>query len=89
MEIELTPQAAEDLAYWKQIDNQAVLMKIRKLIEDIIRSPYIGKGNPKQLREELGCYWLRLIIRKHNFIYRIKEGTLYIYSLRGLHKPPV
>ena len=50
MEIEYTLQAKEDLTYWKRVNNVVVLKKIRKLIEDILETPYEGIGKPEPLK---------------------------------------
>jgi toxin YoeB len=44
MEIVFSHQAEEDLEYWKKSGNRAVLKKIRKLLEAIEESPFVGIG---------------------------------------------
>jgi toxin YoeB len=46
MEIHLTEEAEEDLAWQHASGNKAVLKKVRRLLEDIIKSPYEGIGKP-------------------------------------------
>jgi toxin YoeB len=61
MEIEYTLQAKEDLAYWKKINNIIVLIKIRKLLEVVIETPFEGIGKPEPLKHNLAGCWSRRI----------------------------
>jgi toxin YoeB len=84
MEIEYTLKAKADLAYWKKINNIIVLKKIRKLIESILETPFIGIGKPEQLKHELTGCWSRRIDKKHRVVYElVEEEKILIYSLRG------
>jgi len=47
MEIIYLPQASEDLTFWINSGNKAVLKKIARLTEAIIQNPYQGIGKPK------------------------------------------
>jgi toxin YoeB len=84
MEIEYTLKAKADLAYWKKINNIIVLKKIRKLIESILETPFIGIGKPEQLKHELTGCWSRRIDKEHKVVYElVEEEKILIYSLRG------
>lgn len=83
MEIELTIEAFEDLAYWKKADNVGVLKKIRNLIESISETPYEGIGKPEALKHSLTGCWSRRINREHRIVYVIKDKKIIILSLKG------
>lgn len=83
MEIEYTIQAKEDLFYWKRTNNISVLIKIRKLLENIIQTPFSGIGKPEALKHELFGKWSRRITKSDRLVYQIVDNKLYIFSLRG------
>jgi toxin YoeB len=53
MELEFTITADRDLKYWKKINDEAFLKRIRALLESILENPYSGIGNPEKLKHEL------------------------------------
>lgn len=50
MEVIYTPQAVEDLNYWKKSGNKAIQKKIQQLILAIIENPFEGIGKPEPLK---------------------------------------
>lgn len=83
MEIELTLVAAEDLKYFKKSGNQAILKRIRALLEDIQKTPFTGIGKPEALKYEQTGNWSRRINQEHRLIYEVQEFRILVYSLRG------
>ncbi|WP_316811351.1 Txe/YoeB family addiction module toxin [Pedobacter heparinus] len=87
MEVIYTPEALEDLRYWKKSGNKPVLKKIQELIFAIQENPYEGIGKPEQLKHELSGRWSRRINKEHRLVYRINEKNeiiiLDILSLKG------
>jgi len=83
MELVLTLQAKEDLAYWKKTNNSIVLKRIRKLIESIIEAPFEGLGKPEPLRYNLSGCWSRRINQEHRIIYEVAKDEIIILSLKG------
>ncbi|WP_229213829.1 Txe/YoeB family addiction module toxin [Dyadobacter psychrotolerans] len=43
--------------------NKSVLKKIRKLLDELIKHPYTGTGQPEQLKHNLTGFWSRRINR--------------------------
>ena len=82
MEIILSEQAEEHIAYWKAINNAAVQKRIIALKNAIIVSPYTGIGKPEPLKYELSGKWSRRINRKNRFVYAVENDILYIFSLK-------
>lgn len=74
-------QAWEDYLYWQQIDKKLVL-RINRLIKEIVRSPYEGVGKPEQLKHALSGYWSRRINAEHRIVYKITNDALLIAQLR-------
>ena len=87
MEVIYTPQAVEDLKYWKRTGNKAVQKKIEQLITAIIDNPFEGIGKPEPLKHDLTGSWSRRINREHRIIYEVYDKNkiiiLEIQSLKG------
>ncbi len=83
MEIIFSPQAKEDLNFWKKTGNKVVLKKIAQLIESILEMPYEGVGKPEPLKHSLSGYWSRRINQEHRIVYEIEENKILIFSLKG------
>ncbi len=82
MEIIFSTNALEDLAYWKQIRNEKVLIRIRLLLEDIQNGPYQGIGKPEPLKHNFSGMWSRRINREHRLIYSFDAGCITVHALR-------
>lgn len=83
MEIEFTLVAVEDLKYFKKSGNQAILKKIRILLESIQQTPFSGIGKPEALKYEQAGNWSRRINQEHRLIYEVQEFSILVHSLRG------
>ena len=85
MEVSFTPEAFEDLRYWKQSGNKSVQNKITELINSICVTPFEGIGKPEPLQYNLSGKWSPRINREHRLIYSV-DDKIHIYSLRGHYK---
>ena len=81
MEIIFSPQALEDVEYWKRSGNVGVMNKITRLLEDIAEHPFIGIGKPEPLRYDLAGYWSRRINSEHRIIYSVHDDLIEVYIL--------
>lgn len=81
MEIIFSPQALEDVEYWKKSGNVGIMNKITRLLEDITEHPFTGIGKPEPLRYDLAGYWSRRINAEHRIIYSVHEDMIEIYIL--------
>lgn len=85
MEVIYTPQAVEDLNYWKKSENKAIQKKIEQLIIAIIEKPFEGIGKPEPLKYELSGSWSRRINREHRIVYEVyNEHTVVILEIQSL-----
>ena len=50
MGIVFSPEAMEDLRFWKQSGNIIIQNRINKLLETILKTPFEGIGKPEALR---------------------------------------
>jgi toxin YoeB len=82
MEVIFTPEAIQDLQYWKKSGNKSVKDKITKLIDSICTNPFEGIGKPEPLQYNLSGKWSRRINNEHRLIYSC-DDKIHIYSLRG------
>lgn len=85
MEVVFSPEAYEDLQYWKQSGNKSVQTKITNLIHSIRINPFEGIGKPEPLQYNLSGKWSRRINKEHRLIYAV-DDKIRIYSLRGHYK---
>lgn len=83
MEIVYSPQAVEDLKYWKKAGVNAVQKRISLLLEDIIKHPFEGIGKPEPLKYQLTGKWSRRINIEHRLVYRVVGTEIWIETLRG------
>lgn len=79
MEVVLLRQAREDREYWKSTNNEKIMKRISKLLEDILKHPFSGIGKPEPLRGNLKGKWSRRITDEHRLIYSVSSGMVYVY----------
>ena len=51
-----TENAWDDYLYWQQTDKKT-LSRIHKLIQNILRTPFEGLGDPEPLKHQLSGFW--------------------------------
>ena len=81
MNLGITGQAKEDIAYWSKQDKN-IAQRIFRLIESALATPFSGLGKPDPLRHSLQGYWSRRISSEHRLVYKIAGDTLLIVSCR-------
>ena len=80
-EVYWTSQAERDRARWRQSDRR-ILVKIDRLVEDILEHPFAGIGKPEPLRYEWSGYWSRRITGEHRLVYRVEGNGVFIAQCR-------
>ncbi len=81
MEIIYSPQALEDIEFWKKSGNTVIMKKITLLLEDMAEHPFTGIGKPEPLKYDLAGYWSRRINFEHRIIYSVHEDFIEIHVL--------
>ena len=81
MKVIFTRNSWEDYISW-QSEDKNMLRKINKLIKDIQRTPFEGKGKPEPLKYDLAGFWSRRIDREHRLVYQVDKNEILIYSCR-------
>lgn len=74
-------RAWEDYQYWVKTDRK-IARRIGRLIEDCLRKPFEGIGNPEPLKYELVGYWSRRITKEHRLVYTVKNGRCIVIQCR-------
>lgn len=81
MILRFTDQALEDLEYWKSNDPKKV-DRIKKLLSNIMQTPYAGIGKPKALQYDLQGYWSRRIDHEHRLVYTATDEEIIVVACR-------
>ena len=81
MEIRFSNEGFEDLNYWKK-NNPQMVNRIKKLLENMLESPYEGIGKPEPLKYGLSGFWSRRINQEHKLVYRVKDEIIEVISCR-------
>lgn len=70
MNVYFTPRGFDEFLEWQAAD-PAVWAKLKELIREIRRSPFVGTGKPEPLRGEFRGWWSRRITAEHRIVYRV------------------
>lgn len=81
MRLVFSSLAWENYLYWQQHDKKN-LKRINKLIKDIQRSPFEGRGKPEPLKHNLSGYWSRRTTQEHRLVYKLLNNDLLIAQCR-------
>ena len=83
--IKFEEKAVKDLAKLKKAGNKAAIVKIEKLLIEMIEYPTTGTGQVEALKGNLPGYWSRRIDKFNRIIYTVEEEvvTVTIISAKG------
>ena len=81
MNLTFTPSAWGDYQWFQQRDRK-LSKRINQLIEDILRTPFEGIGNPEPPNGDLSGYWSRRLNDEHRLVYTVKANDLIITACR-------
>jgi toxin YoeB len=73
--------AFEDLAWWMSTDVKKA-RKVIALIQEVRRTPFVGRGKPEPLKHELAGCWSRRIDERHRLVYEPRGNDIRILSCR-------
>ena len=71
--IKFEEKAVKDLAKLKKAGNKAAIVKIEKLLIEMIEYPTTGTGQVEALKGNLSGYWSRRIDKFNRIIYTVEE----------------
>jgi Txe/YoeB family toxin of toxin-antitoxin system len=82
--IELTDLAKEQLLKHKKSGNKVNLNKISKIFDDLENNPFVGVGNPEQLKHNLSGFWSRRINQKDRLIYSVNDVLVLVEVISAM-----
>ena len=80
MKISFTRDGWEDYTSWT--NEQTILKRINRMIEEAARDPAAGIGRPERLSHNLSGYWSRRITDEHRLVYQLRDEELIIVQAR-------
>lgn len=81
MKVIWSDESWKDFEYWLD-NNQKIVKRIRKLIQNTRRTPFERIGKPEPLKGDMAGLWSRRITNEHRFVYFVNEDGLNIISVR-------
>jgi toxin YoeB len=84
-ELDYTPEAEKDVKTLQKSGDKSTILKLRKLLIELMEHPETGTGHPKPLSGDRKGQWSRRITNKHRLVYSIDEEkiTILIISASG------
>jgi toxin YoeB len=80
VKISFTRDGWEDYTSWT--NEQTILKRINRMIEEAARDPATGIGKPERLSHNLSGYWSRRITDEHRLVYQLRDEELIIVQAR-------
>jgi len=81
MKVEFTEKGWEDFCYWHENDPKKA-DRVRALIKECTRTPFMGTGKPEALKYALKGFWSRRIDDEHRLVYCVSgSGTAKCVSV--------
>ena len=71
----------EDLTYWVAEDRKTAL-RVLKLVEQILRDPFVGVGKPEPLKYLAPDTWSRRITQEHRLVYLVRGNRIIFLQAR-------
>jgi toxin YoeB len=71
----------EDYTSWVRNDRK-MLLRINKLVDDVLRDPFEGIGKPEPLKYHLPGAWSRRIDDEHRLVYIVGNDEIIILAAR-------
>ena len=81
MRLVFTPQGWEDYTYWQRVD-RAVVKRNNRLLDDALRDPTNGIGQPELLKYGVSGAWSRRITEEHRLVYLVLDTDLVVLQAR-------
>jgi toxin YoeB len=82
LNIEFMPKAWLDLGWFVQNDLKNI-KKIYTVLENTIKNPFEGIGQPEPLKSNYKGYWSRRINLEHRIVYKVEGDRIVVFSLKG------
>ncbi len=69
------PEFIEDLKHWIAVDRK-VALRLRALVEAIVRDPLAGMGKPEALKYLAPGTWSRRLTQEHRVVYLVRGARI-------------
>lgn len=79
--LEFSEVALADIEKHKKAGDKGVLIKIEKLLNELMVHPTTGTGQPEMLKHSLAGLYSRRINKKHRLVYAINEEVVTVHIL--------
>ncbi|MFD7921241.1 Txe/YoeB family addiction module toxin [Streptomyces sp. NPDC059740] len=63
-------------------NDRKMLVRINRLIDDVLRDPFTGIGKPEPLKYHLPGAWSRRIDDEHRFVYLVTDREIIVLAAR-------
>lgn len=81
MRLVFTATGWEDYVHWQSAD-RAMVKRINRLIDDVLRDPFSGIGKPEPLKHAFAGAWSRRITDEHRLVYLIDSEDVVVFQAR-------
>lgn len=81
MRVAFTQTGWDDYVHWQTAD-RAMLKRINRLIDDVLRDPYSGIGKPEPLKHAVAGSWSRRITDEHRLVYVVEGEDVVVFQAR-------
>lgn len=71
--VKFEDKALQDIRKITKSGNKSDKNKLENILEELKSHPFIGSGQPEQLKHNLSGYWSRRINKKDRLIYQVFE----------------
>jgi toxin YoeB len=71
-----------DLAWWISSHPRTAL-RVMRLVEEIVRDPFVGVGKPEALKHTHGGEWSRRITDADRLVYLVQGAAVYFLGARA------
>jgi toxin YoeB len=82
--VEIKIEAQKDLKRHFKSGDKATIKRIEVILKELEIHPYIGTGQPEQLKYELTGKWSRRINQKDRMIYEVHEDVVTVDVLSAM-----
>lgn len=82
MNLSFTPRGWADYL-WLRDHEPKHERRLRKLLDECLRTPFEGTGKPEPLKHEFSGFWSRRISDEHRLIYAVDPDTITVIACRS------
>jgi toxin YoeB len=83
--LEFSKTALKDIEKHKKSGDKAILIKISKLLKELMNHPTEGTGQPEMLKGNLQGLYSRRINKKHRLVYSIDGQKVIVHVLSAYY----